>query len=153
MYQESELDGRMRLYKHLKPCDALSDIKEQQIKISQFHELNDSADLDPFPTSDPSYIYGNSKSFGLVCLSRSWKHPLLWGHYGQRDLGICLGFDIPGAEVEKGTVNYICEKNCLTPHNWDDRFFTKSEHWSHEEEVRLLVLLNRRCDATPAPIL
>jgi hypothetical protein len=136
----------MLLYKFLEAGYALQDIEAGRIKISQFYELNDSADLEPFDSSHPSYIYGNSKSFGLLCLSRSWSHPLLWGHYGQGDRGVCLGFDVPDADAKKGTVNYVCEKMRLTDNNWGEMFLTKSQHWSYEEEVRLFAILNRRCD-------
>ena len=32
---------------------------------------------------------------GLICFSRTWSNPLLWGHYAEKHTGIALGFDVP----------------------------------------------------------
>ena len=31
----------------------------------------------------------------LICFSKSWRNPLMWGHYAEKHTGMCLGFDIP----------------------------------------------------------
>jgi len=32
---------------------------------------------------------------GLICFSKSWSNPLMWGHYAEKHAGMCLGFDVP----------------------------------------------------------
>ena len=32
-----------------------------------------------------------SEHFGILCLSETWNHPLLWAHYAEGYHGICLG--------------------------------------------------------------
>ena len=34
----------------------------------------------------------------ILCFSRNWDNLLLWSHYGDRHMGVCLGFDIPAGE-------------------------------------------------------
>ncbi|MDW9570209.1 DUF2971 domain-containing protein [Sinorhizobium meliloti] len=37
-----------------------------------------------------------SLTYGIVCLSDNWQHPMMWSHYADRHRGICLAFDVVG---------------------------------------------------------
>lgn len=84
-----------------------------------------------------------SKTKGLLCFSKTWKNPLLWGHYADKHRGICLGFQISNDVLEK--VDYVKER-LPRPKVLDEEFvksvlFTKFEHWSYEREYRVYAQL------------
>ncbi|MDQ3181107.1 MAG: DUF2971 domain-containing protein, partial [Acidobacteriota bacterium] len=147
----------MRVYHLLSAKYAIENLKNQRLKISLFDDLNDPFELLSVELSKPT----NRKKFlelkkdinekkGVLCFSRSWKNPVLWSHYGDKHKGICLGFDIPDTLLEKviykgerlpidvekelneGNLNGRMEKKLL---------ITKFEHWSYEEEERVILQL------------
>jgi len=84
---------------------------------------------------------------GICCFSEVYDEPNLWAHYGDKSTGICLKFNsrIDITEVLPGKVLY---RNRAEKYIWFkdkeqcfiDLFFTKTEEWSHEREVRFLKL-------------
>ncbi|WGL97897.1 DUF2971 domain-containing protein [Arsenophonus sp. aPb] len=130
---------------------AKSNIENNRIRISRFLELND-----PFELLGVNL--GNKetrKKFrdlkkqlnekeGLICLSRNWRNPLMWGHYANQHKGIVLGF-----EVKKTLCKKVEYKSKLIdpPKNpstnslndfMDQLKVIKFEDWKYENEVRVI---------------
>ena len=83
-----------------------------------------------------------SETKGLLCFSKTWKNPVLWGHYADRHRGLCLGFDVPKT-FEK--INYV-RLRLPIPDVIDEAFikrllWTKSLYWQYEQEYRAFVSL------------
>lgn len=152
----------MRVYRFLNEEFGLKALKERRIKISRIHELND-----PFEWAAPAGADARhrhafnvtklkmSQNRGLICVSRSWRNPLLWSHYADHHKGLCLGFDVPEGEFD--AVAYLQNK---IPCNWgrweSDQFYqefimkqvilTKFDHWKYESELRCFVKLDQSDD-------
>lgn len=67
---------------------ALSNIALRRIKVSRFTDLNDPFELLAVDLSDKQHRAAIratkeelNKDKGLICFSKSWSNPLLWGHY------------------------------------------------------------------------
>ena len=76
-------------------------IPEQRMKVSRFPDLNDPFELAAHDFGNKyartrlrSYIEVASKRLGLMCFSDNWKSPVMWSHYADKHMGICLGFDL-----------------------------------------------------------
>lgn len=81
---------------------ALSNIALRRLKISRLSDLNDPFELLAADLLNPlhrkafaDWKHELSQSTGLICFSKSWRSPLLWGHYADRHSGIALGFEVP----------------------------------------------------------
>jgi Protein of unknown function (DUF2971) len=143
----------MRLFHFLNTDFALKDIRERRLKISRIDELNDPFEFLGVDTSNREYRDALnktkseiSKNKGLLCFSKNWNNPVLWGHYADKHRGICLGFDMPDDLPRQ--VSYVNSR-----FNWpteiDQSFmtqllFTKFSHWSYEDEYRVYVKLEDR---------
>ena len=92
-------------YKFLSVENAFRVMEEHQLKVSLIRELNDIYDCEPIfgPAADkPGYINSSSAKeflsrtadmYGLLCFSKGFRSPLLWGHYAEQAKGIALGFN------------------------------------------------------------
>lgn len=137
---------------------ALSNIALKRIKISRFSDLNDPFELLAVDLADRQHraAFRETKeqlneNRGLICFSKSWSNPLLWGHYAERHTGICLGFDVPDkllAEViyaenpMKISVDPKTNRPRLTERVMNRLLRTKFSDWQYEDEVRLFVDLD-----------
>lgn len=152
-------DERFRRVYYLTPAEyAISNIALRRIKISRFDDLND-----PFELLSPNfrekrtrdiiqrYKTETNNTTGLICFSGNWTNPVLWGHYGAKHTGICLGFDLirPRAlEVTYSAERFVAELAAHANHeNLDENLktsllSTKFHHWAYEEEYRVVVPLN-----------
>jgi hypothetical protein len=85
-------------------------------------------------------------------MSRSWQHPLLWGHYADKHKGICLGFEVQDENFFE-PVNYVDSRPTLKDFGCSSLseikesqmrqiLFTKWDAWAYEEEYRAYVSLN-----------
>lgn len=142
----------MRLYHFTSAKYGLEAIRNRRLKISRINELND-----PFEILAPQIADRNtrqvfdlfkgemSRRFGIICMSDTWKHPLLWGHYGDKHAGICLGFDTAdNAMFSK--VKYVSKRPTLASLGMIDGKMTepamksllrlKFDAWSYEREYR-----------------
>ena len=88
---------------------AISNLVFERLKISRFSELNDPFEL--LTLNRETELQRKwldeirtevDKRSGLICFSRSFKNPLLWGHYAERLTGIALAFEIPDVAVIEG---------------------------------------------------
>ena len=103
-------------------------------------------DRDAFKTYQAS-LEARLEKAGILCLSRAYKSILMWAHYGDSHRGFVIEYERtpenPLAKAEP--VNYQVELPSLTMKDissdgdrFDELWLTKSEHWSYEEEWRLL---------------
>jgi Protein of unknown function (DUF2971) len=137
---------------------AISNIALHRIKISRFSELNDPFELLAVDLADKNQRMAFSKmkarintENGLICFSRKWENPLLWGHYAERHTGIALGFDIPSELLKpviydrkpmKIDINQEAGKLELFEETIGRLILTKFYDWKYEEELRFFVKLD-----------
>jgi Protein of unknown function (DUF2971) len=155
------------VYKFLPADYALQCIEEKRVKVSMPDALNDIFDSRPaYATDDqdPSYlpwvwvdrvINQFRQEYGLLCLSKGFVSPLLWGHYAAAATGIALGFDsdLLGHKIQFD-VEYAMARPVLripgrqfydfdaTREILRTLFGVKAESWRYEEEVRYVVKLD-----------
>ena len=94
-----------------------------------------------------------SATYGLLSFSAGWRNPWMWTHYGAEHTGIVLGFDLRGSDAVHH-MRYVSGRRRLTEFDGlepGDRLnelllqhllFTRAAHWSYEDEIRRLVVLN-----------
>ena len=92
----------MRVYYLTGAQFALSNLALRRIKIARFGDLNDPFELLGVDVRDKTLRAEIRKrkeqintNRGLICFSKSWHNPLMWGHYAEKHTGMCLGFDVP----------------------------------------------------------
>jgi hypothetical protein len=87
----------MKLY-YLTPARyALSALALRRLKIARLAELNDPFELLAVDAETPLHreFFRRVKekinaTHGVLCFSRSWKNPVLWGHYADKLRGVAL---------------------------------------------------------------
>lgn len=148
----------MRLYYLTGAAFALSNIALRRIKISRFSDLNDPFELLAVNLQDKEHRRSFrtlrdtlNESKGLLCLSRSWKNPLMWGHYAEKHTGIGLGFEVPDHllnEVIYAKVPEVLPLDQSTGLPVPNESFinrllrTKFYDWHYEDEMRIFVQLD-----------
>jgi hypothetical protein len=148
----------MRLYYFTSAQLAISNIALKRIKISRFSDLNDPFELLAVNLADRDSrkIFRAERekvnnTRGLICFSKDWKSPLMWGHYADKHCGMALGFDIPKDSVvsvkyepnlSKAAID--AKKNTPSKAFIEDLLRTKFEDWEYEREMRLFVSLTNR---------
>lgn len=135
----------MRVYYFTSQEHGLSNVEKRRLKISRLLQLND---LFEFYAVEVKYRWQRDllrktlekmdANSGLICFSKSWQNPVMWGHYARSYTGMCLGFDVPDNML--GQVNYIASR-FPWPSEADNHFirkllFSKFSHWSYEDEYR-----------------
>ena len=136
----------------------LGNIALRRVKISRFADLNDPFELLAVDLKDRRHrkAFQETKEAlngtkGLICLSKTWENPLLWGHYAEKHTGIALGFEVADelvAEViyAKSPEVIPIDKNTdlprLTKALVDRLLRTKFHDWKYEDEMRLFVQLD-----------
>jgi hypothetical protein len=95
-----------------------------------------------------------SRTIGILCLTKSWRSPLMWGHYSLGFQGFCVGYSLPAGSkaLPRIEVMYSDERfplkeadvlrNTISPEDVDSIIARKALHWKYEEEVRYIVDLN-----------
>ena len=80
---------------------ALEAVKNHRLKAAELDKANNPYELMPIRWDNPTdeQISQRVKSdlsqvLKMICFSKTYKDPSLWGHYANRCKGICLGFDI-----------------------------------------------------------
>lgn len=148
----------MRAYYLTGASFALSNLALRRVKIARFADLNDPFELlaVDIRNKDHRRAFRATKEQlnddkGLICLSKAWSNPLLWGHYAEKHTGIALGFDVDDAllapviyariplriPIDKET-NLPRVSEALT----NQLIRTKFADWKYEKEVRLFVQLD-----------
>jgi hypothetical protein len=148
----------MRLYYLTGASYALSNIALRRVKISRFSDLNDPFELLAVDVRDKQHRRAfretkeeiNRKN-GLICMSRSWKNPLLWGHYAEKHTGIAMGFEvaehIPADVIyamapETLPVDGATGQLSLSEELMNRLLRTKFHDWKYENEMRIFVGLD-----------
>ncbi|MEQ1948265.1 MAG: DUF2971 domain-containing protein [Bryobacteraceae bacterium] len=142
----------MRVYHFLAEPWALDDLARRRLKISTFNDLNDPFELWGVSQPNPQlrrafqgFKNDMATRYGLVCFCRSWRNPLLWGHYADKHKGICLGFDIDDRLVQP--VKYVAKRPRLKTIDLNlalRLWTTKFSGWSYEQEIRWVLNLETR---------
>lgn len=148
----------MRAFHFMPSKYAFQVLRNMEIKVSRFDDLNDPFELYGVELSNPAHRRSfkafkrwASQRFGLLCFSCRWRNPLLWSHYGDRHRGVALEFQLDDdvvAEVEYSTYRLrldIKRKLASGGFSEEDAYqmaITKSKHWKYEEEVRVFVKLS-----------
>ena len=152
------------IYKFLTIENAFRALEQEKLKISLIRELNDVYDCAPMfdpaeagPEDDEirSKFMQDMQGFGLICFSKSFRSPLLWGHYSSSATGIALGFDPQRLgwgdliEVRYDSSRPVLSSSVLSRGTEEEKvdlirrcFGTKAEEWAYEEEVRYILRLN-----------
>lgn len=150
----------MRVYYLTGSHFALSNLALRRIKISRFTDLNDPFELLAVDLEDKEHRKAFratkeklSENKGLICLSRSWSNPVLWGHYAERHTGIALGFDVDEKHLSdviyaQSPIKIPIDKNTNSPIVSEDLMNqllrTKFYDWKYEDEVRVFVELDHK---------
>jgi hypothetical protein len=146
----------MRVYYLTGAQFALSNLALRRIKIARFEDLNDPFELLGVDVGDQKSreaFLATKKQInenkGLICFSKSWSNPLMWGHYAEKHTGICLGFDVPDGllapviyakRLLKIEVDPMTKKP--TEKIVNQLLRTKFFDWQYEDEMRLVVELD-----------
>ena len=101
-----------------------------------------------------------NRSIIITCFSKRYSHPLMWAHYAESHSGLCLGFDRTLLQNRFGKesildVEYPPRRSPIKiyanpehdkPINFDTRsaFKTKYHFWVYEEEVRIVLINDRK---------
>lgn len=150
----------MRLYHFIRERFGLEAIRDSRLKIARLNDLNDPFEflgLKMTPDIRPalkSLKNEMADRYGLICMSKTWQHPLLWGHYADSHRGLCLGFDVPDdgtfavvhyrpdrptlAEFGRQRVQDIDESDMIK------MLYTKFDAWRYEEEFRCFTRLEEK---------
>ncbi|TKB07450.1 DUF2971 domain-containing protein [Desulforhopalus sp. IMCC35007] len=132
--------------------NAISNIENRRIKISTIEELNDPFELLGAQLGDKklraSFLSMRkkiAKKHGILCFTIDWHNPVLWGHYGDKHYGLCLGFEVPEEEIKE--VEYVSArklvkfypfkgKTSLDKDSMLQLLCQKYKDWSYEAEYR-----------------
>lgn len=136
----------------------LENLEKGRLKISLFSTVNDPFELLGVELSDKTVrktvqyeSSGLTKEKGLLCFSSDKYNPVQWAHYADNHKGLCLGFEIPNSYVEK--VSYVANrlnKSILNaPEKQKKLLTTKFNHWSYEQEYRMLLELVNYPEESP----
>lgn len=148
----------MRVYYLTGAQFGLSNLALRRIKIARFEDLNDPFELLGVDIGDKLHrtaFRATKKQInadkGLICFSKSWSNPLIWGHYAEKHTGMCLGFDVPDELLApviyaEHLLEMEIDPKKKTPKP-TERFMnallrTKFSDWKYEDEMRLFTRLD-----------
>jgi hypothetical protein len=147
----------VRVFHFVGAAHGIEDIQRRRLKIATLFELNDPFELISLDCSNEGirravhFVRANmNQSFGMICFSRDWHNPVQWSHYADRHRGICLGFDVPDAQLVRVTYSakrLVADADRLAADQPPDPAMinrvlsTKYSHWRYEQEVRHFVQL------------
>lgn len=142
----------MRLYKFLNEKRGLQAIQERRLRISRLKELNDEFEFIGLALEKRKdrlemlqmreHLHERN---GIICMSKRFSSPLLWGHYADSLKGLALGFDVDRTAFEK--IKYCDARPTLSDFSCSTFDEITSEHikrlvcmkfsaWNYEEEYR-----------------
>ncbi|MBI9055983.1 MAG: DUF2971 domain-containing protein [Bacteroidales bacterium] len=131
---------------------AISNIKNNRIKISSYTSANDIHELLSinFSGNDIEAIIAQKHyrtNMGFISFSKYWDNPLMWGHYSDNNQGLCLGFiinypmddtDYRLKKIQPNELDHYTPTNKETSiRNIRCMVNTKSTDWIYEQESRL----------------
>jgi len=135
----------------------ISNIKNSRLKIARIHELNDPFEFRNFIIPDyedgrikQEFVRAWDSQIGIVCFSKSYANPTMWGHYAENAKGLALGFNLPSPYLPSPcSMEVDYDNSFLYPPTIEgiDRNFikkllsTKSKNWEYEDELRIFLEL------------
>jgi len=142
----------MKLYHFINEEFGLQSIANQRLKVSTLDNLNDPFELFSIDLSssrefrDAMRVYKSylaDKTF-LLCLSKSWRSPLLWSHYADRHKGMALELEVSEKIIEHITYQKrrirINEARLKNRGDTTKRLLTtKYIEWAYEDEARIFI--------------
>ena len=88
------------LYHFLRTEHALQAIERSRLKISDLDKTNDPYEFLAISFPNREFEKGVLKfqkelatNYGVICFSETYKNPALWGHYADKFMGMCLGYE------------------------------------------------------------
>jgi len=146
--------GYRRLFYFTSRKYGIDSILNEKIKLSNLSKCNDVFEMASIDIHNSDFRRGHSKwkrkidaSIRLICFSREWQSPLMWGHYADRGEGVCLIVDVLKDEFLR-SIKYITDRgrvNDLQDINLDGCISIcaqKFKDWEYEEEERLFLDIN-----------
>ena len=142
--------GVQRLYRFQRfDIEHLRTALEGKLFCANPSTFNDPWDCRPFfretPDSDVRATHQNiSDQYRICCFSTASTNTLMWSHYTQNHMGICLEFDATKPNLDRTLrVDYLASPPLL---DYGDNSFSaayqalglKSAAWSYEKEYRLI---------------
>jgi hypothetical protein len=139
----------MIVYHFLNAQYGLEDLRERRLKISRIMELNDPFEFLGVDLSDREFRRAlketkkaMSKTKGILCFSKTWTNPVLWGHYADKHRGLCLGFKIPRVLRKIDYVDFRLRRPSILDEGFTKKLlFTKFSYWQYEQEFRVYLQL------------
>ncbi len=153
-------------FRYLDENGALNSIEHRNFRVSRLDALNDPFDCAPHFEGNnanermkcemvaTAHFRNRNTDLGLICLSRTWRAPLLWGHYADKHRGIALQLNFPKNTENLLPVRYCrrrptvkyCDigddsKKDIISTAFCDSFTTKSPPWRYERESRYIIPL------------
>ena len=162
-----------RFYYFTRTKYALEAVKNRELKAAELNKANDPFEFLVIRFNNEKegrwfeeYKQNVSNSIKMICFSKTFKDPSLWGHYADYCKVICLCFNIEVHEDPDQSpirkVQYVTYKQDMSNFGFqyvdgylqqgDEGYkimFFKSHHWKHEEEWRIWQFEERlRLDST-----
>jgi hypothetical protein len=138
----------MRLYHFTTQQYGILALRNRRLKVARINELNDPFEFLGWNLQDPKRRAGlrewksaRNDEYGIVCFSRKWSNPLLWGHYAEKHQGMALGFDVPDGDLYSpvsyrgSRIHPPCGRE-LIGDDVGDLLLTKFTAWRYESEYR-----------------
>ena len=173
LYQEAKKAGQKRPRKSFRGL-ALSLMEAHQSKFNSFLNEGYAVITEAFKSAEPDILNSLSDTLlnriGMLSLTESPDHPLMWAHYAGANTGIVLAFD---SENEYFTTRRSEEDEVSGLHkvtyaeerpeikDFQELFdredwytvlcATKGKHWEYEQEWRMIKLLKEAAKSIPTP--
>ena len=139
----------LRLYHFTSLEFGISNVLKQRIKIARILELNDPFEFRNvlFPRNIPNFQekFENwrkelNDKCGIICFSKIFSNPLIWGHYAEKSTGLVLAFDVPKDDPSK--VRYRSRflkapQVPISPKFARSLIASKAPSWKYEKEYRV----------------
>lgn len=142
----------LSLYRNHKPEDTYWFFDKEILQ-----EIRSWADGSDQIIGEPAFvekIKARIRTFGLQCFSETFDNPLMWGYYTSGHKGFGIEYECGhntvamkgGGKFSLDPIVYVSElpeysvsEVILSPHEFQRRLYsTKSYHWMHEKEHRLI---------------
>ena len=144
----------MRLYHFTSQRFGLLALQDRRLKISRINELNDPFEFLGWSLQAPEtraklrkWKAERNAELGILCFSRKWSNPLLWGHYAAKHQGMAIGFDVPEGDLYS-PVKYRRTRmpapvgRDMVEADVDSLLLTKFSAWRYESEYRCFCRLD-----------
>ena len=147
-------DKVVALYHFSKADHLLDNLKKKRLKVSLIDNLND-----PFEIYG---VYRKSKDFaarldefrtdfinkyGVICMSENDWNPVMWGHYADKNRGVCYRFEVGSSKIWKVKYSKELKRDKKLKKLGEEKVLrslisTKSSEWRYEREFRFVSRLD-----------